>query len=857
MFPPKRLRSAALRGTLLALLAATPRANDCLEPVAVVPAGEASSGTNGAPELRGVGAPIVGGPFAVRVLGGREDGFGAVLVSPNESPVYVPTYEATLLLGLPFFVQQPFFLADDGDSQQLLSTSALPVELCGIEWITQAFLIDPGATGGIAFTNGLRVTAGVPSGSTFPNRAHATGGNEAALVAAGDLDLDGHLDAVVLHRVAGGAAVFRGTGHGDVASPTFLEIPGSPSDVALAALDGDAFPDLVVLLEDTAELLVFPGIGDGSFAAALTTSVGLEPSGVALGDLDGDGALDAVVANAGSDSASVWFGAGDGTFAAGAALATDRRPLDPELRDFDGNGTLDLVVAHRDDDSFGFHAGLGGGLFAAPISTALDVSPGAGLPSSLEAGDWDGDGHLDLAVGTAFSGVRKWIGDGAGGFAPVPEAEATWGVWNIAAGDLDGDGTDELVEGRFFLVKNEFWLEKQIAGEAPDEVELLLAGRFTSFELVDFDADGRVDILAADSHFDRLVVLQAVAPGAFAPLVPDDQGIPITYSAAFGDLDGDHLPDLLGWNPDADALFTALGDGLGSFDEPVLLEGVEYSQALRLAELTGDGLLDAALIRDEDFPVRDRLFVYPGLGDGTLATTPIITSLGPRPVNVYTGSFADVDADGTEDLIVSAALENEVVVFLNDGEGGFQQSSAHLGLKGEAAQVGDVTGDGLLDLVTQAPQAGSLLIAAGLGDGSFSETPSSVATLAKDAAWRLVDLDENGVLDIASYQLTGDVVVLEGLGGGSFAAPVTIGSPGTGNSLEIGDWNGDGALDLAALGHFFRQLLIMPGVGDGTFGPSESYAVETGTSFFRADFDGDGVDDLALGTSPLLSRVLD
>jgi enediyne biosynthesis protein E4 len=162
---------------------------------------------------------------------------------------------------------------------------------------------------------------------------------------------------------------------------------------------------------------LFRNRGDGTFED-VTVAAGLRAGfGPALGavavDLDGDGWLDLYVANDGTAN-NLWMGLGGGRFEdraliSGAAVDAAGRPqasMGIDAGDFDGDGRLDLFMTHLIGETNTLYGNLGGGLFA-------DVTVGSGLggPSRLHTGfgtvfiDYDNDGWEDVFV--ANGAVKK------------------------------------------------------------------------------------------------------------------------------------------------------------------------------------------------------------------------------------------------------------------------------------------------------------------------------------------------------------------------------------------------------------------------------------------------------------------
>jgi len=154
-----------------------------------------------------------------------------------------------------------------------------------------------------------------------------------------------------------------------------------------------------------------------------------------------------------------------------------------------------------------------------------------------------------------------------------------------------------------------------------------------------------------------------------------------------------------------------------------------------------------------------------------------------------------------------------------------------------------------------------LLIYLGTGNGTFA-APVASNTGASSSALVVGDFNRDGNPDVvvadqgdfsSGARAGSGYSILFGKGDGTFSAPLSI-SVGFDNpqpaGLVVGDWNRDGALDLAVTLNN-GPLLVLLGRGDGTFQTPTTYSY-TATSFDRlvvADLNGDGIPDL-IGTGP-------
>src|SRR5881397_2620325 len=129
------------------------------------------------------------------------------------------------------------------------------------------------------------------------------------------------------------------------------------------------------------------------------------------------------------------------------------------------------------------------------------------------------------------------------------------------------------------------------------------------------------------------------------------------------------------------------------------------------------------------------------------------------------------------------------------------------------------------------------------GDLEVGTNPRSVA---------VGDFNGDGRLDLAvtnasSYDVPGTVSVLLGNGDGTFQSALSFAVGSNPLSVAVGDVNGDGRLDLAVANYYSNDVSVLLGNGDGTFQPARTFRVGTyPSSVVVGDFNGDGRPDLAV-----------
>jgi hypothetical protein len=217
-------------------------------------------------------------------------------------------------------------------------------------------------------------------------------------------------------------------------------------------------------------------------------------------------------------------------------------------------------------------------------------------------------------------------------------------------------------------------------------------------------------------------------------------------------------------------------------------------------------------------------------------------------IESYSIISGDFNEDGKIDLVVSNnAFDDTISVLLGNGEGTFEPPVIyHAGDTNPLAiRTGDFNEDGHLDLVMRCSRNVCILL--GNGDGTFGSS-SCFDTIPIYAGYlETADLDGDGHMDVvvANGELEASVSVFLGNGDGTLQSAMSYSAPTNPIDVAVGDYDGDGVLDLAVMGS--GVVAILRGNGNGSFEDIGDYAFSTGGfQIVTADFNGDCNLDLAV-----------
>ena len=335
-------------------------------------------------------------------------------------------------------------------------------------------------------------------------------------------------------------------------------------------------------------------------------TAGNGPRFVAVGDFNGDGVPDLAIANYNDNTVTVLLGDGKGGFTPdpGSPFGVGFGPESVAIGDFNSDGVPDLVVANINDGTVSVLLGNArGGFGKAPGSPFSVGSAPAGVlgpaPISVATGDFNGDGVLDVVTANALANtVSVLLGDGKGGFSPAPHSPFKVGTEpeSVAVGDFNGDGVLDLVTANTQDDNVTLLLGDGKGGFSPASRSPFSVGKAPLFVAVgDFDGNGVPDLAVVNFSDNTVSVLVGDGKGGFsaAPGSPFPVGVE-PDSVAIGDFNNDGVPDLAVSNVVFSNVSMLLGDGKGVFspasDSPFPVG--PYPQSVAVADFNGDGVAD-------------------------------------------------------------------------------------------------------------------------------------------------------------------------------------------------------------------------------------------------------------------------
>ena len=607
-------------------------------------------------------------------------------------------------------------------------------------------------------------------------------------------------------------------------------------------LNGDGRADLVTMIaasgSSAPQLAIRYGQADGTFSApqsALSFTLKASPYAFLAGDFNGDGHTDLVLLTEGSYQ--VLLNDGTGHFSSVGTGALSSEPFHGAVvGDFNHDGKLDFAYATSGSaEPFSLFLGNGDGTFAAPVFAG---APGVNV-SSLTAADLNNDGYTDLVyvntLATGGSQVRILLSSPSGSFNDVAPSGLLSPVYGLVVADFNNDHIPDLFvidpSGKgiaYFGVGDGTFRPASLSPVQASDGYLV----FPPFVAGDFDNDGNIDIATRTALFgpDEIVFLWGDGHGNFTrQAVTSDQ----SFFLQVGDINGDGLPDIFS-SPGSNAGFAypsvVLGRRDRNFPSAQILFPQNYGD-LSAANVFGDGYSDLLVsgTAPTEFGAGVPGTIFHAQADGTFPSLTLAPS--------YPTLLVDLDGDGIADMIGMSGTT--LLIWKGDGSGQFQTPINQIPVSAafQPLFLRDMDGDGHMDIVM-----GGLIL---YGKGNFQ---FDAVTIPFFENFLVGDFDGDGIPDIATPS-----GVMFGQGNRSFTAPTGSGplqnQSGPFPTTVAADINRDGMDDIVLADGQYIAIYIS--TGRQGFVQDQALIVNgyaaTVTSITVADFNGDGLPDIAAG----------
>jgi hypothetical protein len=582
------------------------------------------------------------------------------------------------------------------------------------------------------------------------------------------------------------------------------------------------------------------------------------PVSVVIADFNNDTHLDIAVSNYGTHNIGIFLGDGNGTFGNQTTFSTNvSRPLSIAVGDINNDHWLDIVVTNNGTHSISIFFGHGNGSFGNQVtySTGYDS-----FPYSVVVAHLNNDHYLDIAVanyGTDNIGVFLGYRNGSFTTQIIHSTSPRSRPYSIAVDDFNSDGNLDIVVansgsnnvGILLGFGNGSFLSQKTYSVSPES-------RPQSVVIGDFDQDDKLDIAVSNYDTNNISILIGYGNGSFATPTMHSTGIDSApFGMAAGDFNNDNQSDIAVTNVGTNKVFVLIGYTMMQSENPT-----EYSTGIASnpyciasGDFNNDTQLDLVVANYGT----NNAGIFLGYGNGSFQEqTTYSTGNNSRPIMLTT---SDLDNDYRLDIVVANSNTQCVGILYGYGNGAFATVVSHF--TGDSSYpisviADDFNNDNHLDIAFADYNTDNIGIFLGYGNRTFGKlTTYSTGDNARSffLASGGFNNDSRSDIAVANYG-TNNIVIFLGSGDGTFILSA-IYATGDGSGpwmLTIADLNKDNHLDIIVVNSGTNNIGVFFGFGNGSFNIQQTYS--TGSSSYPswvsvADFNNDSWLDLAVANA--------
>lgn len=333
-----------------------------------------------------------------------------------------------------------------------------------------------------------------------------------------------------------------------------------------------------------------------------------------------------------------------------------------------------------------------------------------------------------------------------------------------------------------------------------------VGGAPASISSGDFNGDGIIDLVSADSTPNTVSVLLGVGNGTFLPRTSFVTGA-APNGVTVADINGDGVLDLVTSDVTGNTASVLLGNGNGTFRAARSWATGGITVDIAATDVNGDGFVDLVTSNGSSANIG----VLLGNGDGTFRARRTYDFA----VSAYGISARDLNGDGHTDIVSTNYFGSSVGILYGNGDGSFQASILlTTGSSPRDVSIADLNGDGALDIITADNSSSVVSVFLGNGNGTF-RARVSLAVGSNPWSVKAADMNGDGLLDIISTE-NSSVSILLGNGDGTFQARRSVTAGNSSRDAAIMDFDGDGILDIATANYISNNVSIFLGNADST-----------------------------------------